>query len=137
MLRLSFHSLALCLASFSMSNSAAAQASLEELRKIVALQQAQLSKLEAVVLQQARLEAVVAGFDSKLKEVADSAKVTKPVEFRLEKCRKVDWVKSFDKTGWSTCPNHEVLNGLWRNDASCGEKISCIEYANCCTVVWK
>ncbi len=45
------------------------------------------------------------------------------------KCKKVNWVRSFDKQGWSKCPKGYYLQSFYKS--SC-QNLHCIEYANCC-----
>lgn len=44
-------------------------------------------------------------------------------------CLSADWVHSFDREGWSTCPSGSFLRGLYRSG---GNSIASIEYGKCC-----
>jgi hypothetical protein len=49
----------------------------------------------------------------------------------LHGCHAANWVHSFDRVGWSFCPDNYYMNGLYKS--SC-DHIYCIEHAHCCAV---
>lgn len=49
----------------------------------------------------------------------------------IQNCAQANWVHSFDRAGWSTCPNGKYVQGFYKS--SCNW-IYCLEYARCCNM---
>ena len=48
-------------------------------------------------------------------------------------CDTANWWGSFDREGWSVCPNDKTyLTGFWRNDPAGDNGIQLLEEGSCC-----
>lgn len=63
-------------------------------------------------------------------------------DFTLSKCTEANWRASFDRQGWSVCPDdREFLTGFWRSGQefrlfqAWGDGLWLLENGNCCPAI--
>lgn len=63
-------------------------------------------------------------------------------DFTLSKCTEANWRASFDRQGWSVCPDdREFLTGFWRSGKefrlfqAWGDGLWLLEHGNCCPAI--
>jgi len=62
----------------------------------------------------------------------EEAKCCRPQESRgYGRCMNANWWSSFDRKGWSRCPNGYAMTGMYRNNCNA---IYCLEEVRCCTL---